>query len=137
MLNFAHTSPFKHLLPPAGEFWSGPVDFIRTWIRVIQLHERDRNEKVIAQHTRHTDDVAKRAYFRKVHGLDKENPIKNWLGVTEEGDEVEAAVAQPQGHEVTVADETAVAAAAGVANVAGQATGEAQEQGRKKWFGVF
>ncbi|KAF9870147.1 hypothetical protein CkaCkLH20_12381 [Colletotrichum karsti] len=117
-LNFTHTSPFKHLLPPASEFWSHPIDFVGTWIRVLQLHERDRNEKAIAMHTRHTDDVAKRQYYRKEHGLDKENPIANFLGMKEEsGEPVPAADASP---------------AAGNAEVK-----PAEGEKKKKWFGIF
>lgn len=118
-LNFTHTSPFKHLLPPASEFWSHPVDFVRTWVRVLQLHERDRNEKTIAMHTRHTDDVAKRQYYRKEHGLDKKNPIANFLGMKEEAD-------QP------------TPAAADASPVAGNAEATpAEGEGKKKWFGIF
>ncbi|TQN67683.1 hypothetical protein CSHISOI_07761 [Colletotrichum shisoi] len=124
IINFTHTSPFKHLLPPASEFWSSPVAFIRTWVHVLQLHERDRNEKAIAMHTRHTDDVAKRQLYRKVHGLDKENPIANFLGMKEESEEEkEAAVA------------TAAIEASPVAGSADVVTGA--EEKKKKWLGVF
>ncbi|KAI8234597.1 hypothetical protein K4K57_008970 [Colletotrichum sp. SAR 10_99] len=117
-LNFTHTSPFKHLLPPASEFWSHPVDFVQTWIRVLQLHERDRNEKAIAMHTRHTDDVAKRQYYRKEHGLDKQNPIANFLGMKEGADEP-----------APVADAPPVSGAV--------ETTPAEGEPRKKWFGIF
>ncbi|KAM0287969.1 hypothetical protein ACHAQH_000036 [Verticillium albo-atrum] len=94
ILNFTHTSPFKHLLPRPSEFWSHPIDFIGTWIRVLQLHEVDRNEKVIVQHTAHTDDVAKRAYYRKVHGLDKSNPVANLFKSSSNDEEENAAPAR-------------------------------------------
>ncbi|EGY17229.1 hypothetical protein HYQ45_000071 [Verticillium longisporum] len=107
ILNFSHTSPYKHLLPRPSEFWSSPIDFIGTWIRVLQLHEVDRNEKVIAQHTAHTDDVAKRAYYRKVHGLDKSNPVANWFKSSSE-DEDESA-APSRGAEALAAEAIAAA----------------------------
>ncbi|KAF6821264.1 hypothetical protein CSOJ01_00270 [Colletotrichum sojae] len=118
-LNFTQTSPFKHLLPPGSEFWSHPIDFIGTWIRVIQLHERDRNEKAIARHTQHTDDVAKRQYYRKEHGLDKENPVANFLGMKEESDTPPAppAAASPAAENVAAAP--------------------AEGEKKKKWFGLF
>ncbi|OLN95343.1 hypothetical protein CCHL11_04764 [Colletotrichum chlorophyti] len=125
IMNFTHTSPYKHLLPPASEFWSGPLEFIRTWIHVLKLHERDRNEKVLAMHSRHTDDVAKRQLYRKVHGLDKENPIANFLGMKEES-EAEAAAA------AAAADASPVAGAAEAS-----APVEGEEKKKKKWFGVF
>ncbi|KAF4777178.1 hypothetical protein HER10_EVM0012147 [Colletotrichum scovillei] len=123
VLNFSQTSPFKHLLPPASEFWSSPIQFIRTWVHVMQLHERDRNEKAIAAHSRHTDDVAKRQYYRKVHGLDKENPIANFLGMKEESEE----------------DKAAAAAAMEASPVAGdaEATAPAENEQKKKWLGIF
>ncbi|KAM0335255.1 hypothetical protein ACHAQA_000299 [Verticillium albo-atrum] len=107
ILNFTHTSPFKHLLPRPSEFWSHPIDFIGTWIRVLQLHEVDRNEKVIVQHTAHTDDVAKRAYYRKVHGLDKSNPVANLFKSSSEDEEANAAPAR--GVEALVAEASAAA----------------------------
>ncbi|WYZ37464.1 hypothetical protein EsH8_II_000970 [Colletotrichum jinshuiense] len=124
ILNFNHTSPFKHLLPPASEFWSSPIDFIRTWVHVLQLHERDRNEKAIAMHSRHTDDVAKRQYYRKVHGLDKENPIANFLGMREESEEEKAAAA------------AAIEASPVAGNAEALAPAESEEK-KKKWFGIF
>ncbi|KAL2753720.1 hypothetical protein ACRALDRAFT_2044063 [Sodiomyces alcalophilus JCM 7366] len=126
ILNFTHTSPFKHLLPEASEFWSSPRQFIQTWIRVIQLHEKDRNDKVIAMHTRHTDDVAKREYYRKVHGLDKENPIVNFFKSEEQIEEERKAAA------AAAAEEEALAAAN-----AGDAGSETAGQTKKKWFGIF
>lgn len=128
ILNFTHTSPFKHLLPPASEFLSSPVQFIRTWVRVLQLHELDRNEKVIKSHTAHTEDVAKRAYFRKVHGLDKQNPIRNLLGGGEE-DEV---------HPEHAADRSVVAqVAAGGSKIAPPEPVPEAQEGKKKWLGLF
>lgn len=126
ILNFTHTSPFRHLLPRASEFWSGPIEFIRTWWRVIQLHENDRNAKAIAHHTRTTDDVMKRLAYRKAHGLDKENPIKNWIS---SGDEEE----ESQEKRSADGDQSSVAPTEGQ-----QAAVEGTEgQGRKKWFGIF
>lgn len=129
ILNFTHTSPFAHLLPPASEFWSSPANFIRTWLRVLALHERDRNARAIADHENLTNDVVKRAYFRKVHGLDKENPIRNLLGGGD-GDEMNAAAL------ATVSGETVPAATSTAATENIAAEGEAQEP-KKKWLGVF
>lgn len=120
VLNYTHSSPFKHLIPPLSYILENPIDYFRTWVRVIMLHEKDRNEKVIAKHTGVTDDVAKRHYFRKAHGLDKENPIANFLGASGREDE-EAAAATTQG---------------GAADVA-LPLQEEEGQKKKKWFGVF
>lgn len=89
----------------------------------MQLHERGRNEKAIAAHSRHTDDVAKRQYYRKVHGLDKENPIANFLGMKEESEE----------------DKAAAAVAMEASPVAGdaEATAPAENEQKKKWLGIF
>ncbi|ROT40261.1 hypothetical protein SODALDRAFT_306370 [Sodiomyces alkalinus F11] len=127
MLNFTHTSPFKHLLPEPSSFWSNPGEFIRTWIRVIQLHEKDRNEKVIAKHTRYTDDVAKREYYRKVHGLDKENPIVNLFKSEEQIEEERKAAVAAAAEEETMA----------AANAGGAGSETTGGQTRKKWLGIF
>lgn len=130
ILNFTHTSPFAHLLPPASEFWSSPVNFIRTWVRVMALHERDRNARTIAEHTALTDDVVKRAYFRKVHGLDKENPIRNLLGGAE-GDEMNAeAFAAVSGESLPTATTS------DASSLPAEST-EAVQEPKKKWLGIF
>lgn len=69
-------------------------------------------------HTRHTDDVAKRQYYRKEHGLDKQNPIANFLGMKEGADEP-----------APVADAPPVSGAV--------ETTPAEGEPRKKWFGIF
>ncbi|KAK1597765.1 uncharacterized protein LY79DRAFT_700671 [Colletotrichum navitas] len=126
-LNFTQTSPFKHLLPPASDFWSSPIEFVRTWVHVLRLHERDRNEKAIAMHSRHTDDVAKRHYYRKAHGLDKENPIANFLGMKEEAEEEKASA-------ISAAEASPVAGdAAAIVPV----EGDGEKSNKKKWFGLF
>ncbi|KAH7366826.1 hypothetical protein B0T11DRAFT_47784 [Plectosphaerella cucumerina] len=131
ILNFTHTSPFAHLLPPASEFWSSPVNFIRTWMRVLALHERDRNERAIADHTALTNDVVKRAYFRKVHGLDKENPIRNLLGGGD-GDEMNAeALAAVSGEPVPSATATETPT---LTSESAEAT---SPEPKKKWLGIF
>ncbi|KAH6688315.1 hypothetical protein F5X68DRAFT_190002 [Plectosphaerella plurivora] len=130
ILNFTHTSPFAHLLPPASEFWSSPINFIRTWMRVMALHERDRNARTIAEHTALTDDVVKRAYFRKVHGLDKENPIRNFLGGGE-GDEMNAEAF------AAVSGEPVPAAATSNASTIPAESAESVQEPKKKWLGIF
>lgn len=77
-------------------------------------------------HTRHTDDVAKREYYRKVHGLDKENPIVNFFKTEEQIEEERKAAA------AAAAEEEALAAAK-------SQDGESETTGqtKKKWLGIF
>jgi hypothetical protein len=121
-MNFTRTSPFRHLLPPASELWSDPAHFFTAWISVVQLHERDRNEKVSTARRRNVDDVMKRRHYQQVHGLDKDSWITNALGGNE-ADKKEQS------------EESAVATAAPESDILSETA--RQDAKPRKRFGIF
>lgn len=79
-MNFAHTSPFKHLIPPVSDMWSHPITFSRTWMAVISEHHRDANEKAFQSRSSNLDDMLKRQAFQKAHGTEK-GPMEKYFGL--------------------------------------------------------
>lgn len=78
-MNFAHTSPFKNLLPPVSDMWSEPITFTRTWMNVMSIHFADANQKAFASRSANLDDVLKRQAFQKAHGTEK-GPMERYFG---------------------------------------------------------
>ena len=78
-MNFAHTSPFKHLLPPVENIWSEPVTFLGQWKNVMGLHFDDANKKAFQSRSANLDDVLKRQAFQKAHGTEK-GPMERYFG---------------------------------------------------------
>ena len=150
ILDFVYTSPFRHMLPELSEFWTSPITFISTVIQVVRIHEKARTEKVLEGRVAKTNDVAKRRRFQAVHGLDKQNPIRNMLkGDYKDGEEPEV---KPDGVDYIARDardlaKAAEAAAADAADVAASrpAAESVVEDSipsegdikRRKWFGIF
>jgi hypothetical protein len=79
ILNYTRKSPYRHLLPETSELLTDPLHFVGAWAQVIKLHEESKSERALERRLRHVDDVTKRKLFRKVHGMDKENQIANFL----------------------------------------------------------
>jgi hypothetical protein len=120
-MNIAWNSPFKDLLPAGSDLWSNPLYFFAQWKNVILMHERDASEKAIEARRRSLDDVAKRRYYMKMHGIEAKDPVMMVFGKdapTEE--ELEAAA---MGREPPVKPDAE--------NVS------AKSEPRKKWFGIF
>lgn len=120
-MNYAYNSPFKDLVPPISDLWQHPSYFIAAWKNVIILHEKDKAEKAVEHRTRSLDDVAKRKYYMKMHGIETKDPVTMVFGKDEEKpiEELEAAA---MGRELPPKIE---------------ADGDAIAQPRKKWFGIF
>ena len=78
-MNFAHTSPFKNLLPPVSDMWSEPITFARAWSSVMSLHFADANKKAYQSRSANLDDVLKRQAFQKVHNTEK-GPMERYFG---------------------------------------------------------
>ncbi|KAM4059262.1 hypothetical protein HRG_007879 [Hirsutella rhossiliensis] len=74
-LNFVHNSPFKHLVPPISDLWNEPAYFFSAWKNVIIMHEKDKSAKAVDHRMRHLDDVAKRRFFMKMHGIEPKDPV--------------------------------------------------------------
>lgn len=118
-MNYAYNSPYKDLVPPISDLWTHPIHFFVAWKNVIMLHEKDKAEKAVEHRTRHLDDVAKRRYFMKMHGIETKDPVSIVFGKGEEKseDELEAAA---MGREPPQKIEE-----------------EKKPEEKKKWLGIF
>ncbi|KAK4157431.1 hypothetical protein C8A00DRAFT_40148 [Chaetomidium leptoderma] len=72
VLNFQHTSPFADMLPPAEDYLRHPISSVRMLVEVLQLHEAHKTARINEKRRRNVEDVAKRAAYRKAHGLPDE-----------------------------------------------------------------
>ncbi|KAI9792401.1 MAG: hypothetical protein M1816_002285 [Peltula sp. TS41687] len=81
---FHRTSPFAHMLPPAGEFFRHPVAGMQTYIEVFKLNTAHTTEVTMERRKKKVEDVRKRSEYRKAHGLDKDEGFGGW--VTKGGD---------------------------------------------------
>lgn len=116
-MNYAYNSPYKELVPPTSSLFTDPGYFFVAWKEVILSHERDKALKAGEHRTRHLDDVAKRRYYMKVHGIETKDPISMVFGKGEKLSEAEIeAVALGREVPETTPEEPAK---------------------RKKWLGIF
>ncbi|KAL2185137.1 hypothetical protein L209DRAFT_756126 [Thermothelomyces heterothallicus CBS 203.75] len=76
-LSFQRTSPFADMLPPASEYLYHPISSVRVLIEVLRLHEAHKAERINEKRRRNVEDVAKRAAYRKAHGLPDEMGLFN------------------------------------------------------------
>lgn len=92
-MNYTYNSPFKDLVPPITDLWHQPTYFFAAWKNVVSLHEQDKAAKAGEHRTRHLDDIAKRRYYMKVHGIEAKDPVAMVFGKGEEKsvEELEAA----------------------------------------------
>lgn len=70
VLNFLHTSPYTHLLPPRGEFLSSPLAFVSQYLNVYKMHTVHISAEAAERRMKKVEDVQKRQEFRKAHGFD-------------------------------------------------------------------
>ncbi|KAK4122681.1 hypothetical protein N657DRAFT_664564 [Parathielavia appendiculata] len=120
-INFQATSPFADLLPPASDYLYHPIGSARMLIEVLRLHEAHKTARISEKRKRNVEDVAKRAAYRKAHGLPDEMGLFNQPMAkvrTEYGDRAE------QGEEAG-----RVASAAAAAAGEGEGVREQQAEG--------
>lgn len=118
-MNYAYNSPFKDLVPPISDLWHQPTYFFAAWKNVIALHEKDKATKAGEHRTRHLDDIAKRKYYMKVHGIEAKDPVAMVFGKDEEKSEEELEAAA-MGRELPPKQEI-----------------EEKAAGKKKWLGIW
>lgn len=120
-MNYAYNSPFKDLVPPISDMWAHPIQFASAWKNVITMHEKDKALKANEHRARNLDDVAKRRYFMKTHGIETKDPITTVFGKGEETSVKQQAdnVALPMDGSDKIPHEAPV------------------EEPKKKWLGVF
>lgn len=117
-MNYAYNSPYKELVPPTSTLFTSPGYFFAAWKEVIVSHEKDKALKAGEHRTRSLDDVAKRRYYMKAHGIEPRDPVAMVFGKGEQrSDEEIEAVAL--GQELPKTEEGG------------------EEGKRKKWFGIF
>ncbi|AEO71414.1 uncharacterized protein THITE_64049, partial [Thermothielavioides terrestris NRRL 8126] len=76
-LSFSRTSPFADMLPPASDYLYHPIRSTAVLIEVLRLHEAHKSARISEKRKRNVDDVAKRAAYRKAHGLPEEMGLFN------------------------------------------------------------
>lgn len=79
-MNYAYNSPFKELVPPISDLWQHPAYFFTGWKNVIVMHERNKGMKAQEARFQNLDDVAKRKYFMKMHGIEVKDPVSVVFG---------------------------------------------------------
>lgn len=79
-MNFNHTSPVKHLIPPIEEAYSQPGMFVRQWMNALGAHYEDSSRKAFESRARNMDDVLKRQAFQIAHGTEK-GPMERYFGL--------------------------------------------------------
>ncbi|KAF4125897.1 Conserved hypothetical, protein [Geosmithia morbida] len=99
-MNYASNSPFKDLLPPISSLWSHPLEFLAAWKKVIILHEQDKGIKAYEHRLAQQNDVAKRRYYMKVHGIETKDPVTMVFGKGDDGKTVEQVEAEVLGRQV-------------------------------------
>ncbi|RDA92265.1 hypothetical protein CP533_5751 [Ophiocordyceps camponoti-saundersi (nom. inval.)] len=115
-LNYTHHSPFKELVPAISDLWQRPLYFLSAWKNVIILHEKDKSAKAVDHRMAHLDDVAKRRYYMKMHGIEPKDPVTMVFGKSKEK-QVETAAPAPE--------------------MGSEANAEEKPVQKKKWFGLW
>ncbi|KAG6009796.1 hypothetical protein E4U21_001226 [Claviceps maximensis] len=128
-INYAYNSPFKDLVPPLSDLWHQPTYFFTAWKNVISLHEQDKATKAREHRTRHLDDIAKRKYYMKVHGIEAKDPVSMVFGRDEGNETEEELEAAALGRELGAQQK-------GSEGEKG-AAGEENKMNKKKWFGLW
>jgi hypothetical protein len=118
-MNYAYNSPFKDLVPPMSDLWQNPTYFFAAWKNVIELHEKDKAVKAVEHRTRYLDDVAKRKYYMKAHGIETKDPVAMVFG-KDEGKSEEELEAVALGHELSPSSGS-----------------DDKPEHKKKWLGIW
>lgn len=101
-MNYAYNSPYKALCPPISDLWNRPTYFFLAWKEVITLHEKDKAQRAIDHRNNTNDDVIKRRYFMKMHGIEPKDPVTMVFG-KDEGKSLEELEAEIMKDKVTTA----------------------------------
>ncbi|PBP21330.1 hypothetical protein BUE80_DR007907 [Diplocarpon rosae] len=103
--NFKANSPFADMLPSWSQLLFHPIVSLRSFFEVVKMNSDYVTAETMERRKRKVEDVAKRAAYRKAHGLDKDDSFGGWTAKTDEqllgpgipiGDAVEAKDGQVQ-----------------------------------------
>ncbi|OQO12104.1 hypothetical protein B0A48_02743 [Cryoendolithus antarcticus] len=148
--DFVNTTPFRDLLPPNSLALSHPIQFVRQYIHVYQLHSENLSREVSERRRQKVEDVQKRAQFRKAHGLEEpEGVFGGWTAKADEevlgGGMREGGMPGEVGPDLAIVDQSPVARDV-VATEAAEKQPEIYVdfegkerpvQEAKKWFGIW
>lgn len=65
------------MLPPLGDYLWHPLRSVGVLVEVLRLHEAHKTARISEKRKRNVEDVAKRAAYRKAHGLPEEMGLFN------------------------------------------------------------
>ncbi|KAH9223404.1 hypothetical protein DL95DRAFT_420129 [Leptodontidium sp. 2 PMI_412] len=82
--NFKRNSPFADMLPAWSQLFVHPIAFFRTFMEVVKMNSDYITAETMERRKRKVEDVAKRAAYRKAHGLDKDEGFGGWTAKTDE-----------------------------------------------------
>lgn len=66
------------MIPPWTDLFIHPLAFWRRWVDIIRLNSAHVAAETQERRTRKVEDVAKRAQFRKAHGLEGGDGFGGW-----------------------------------------------------------
>lgn len=124
-MNYAYNSKFKDFVPPVGDIFRQPIQFCKEWWNVILMHEAHKGEWIRERRLSQQDDLAKRRYFMKMHGIEVKDPVKMvTTGTWGRGGEEKRRQIEAEQRALKGLPETPVVE-------------DVQEAPAKKWFGLF
>ncbi len=103
--DYHRRSPFAYMLPPISDLFWRPWAFVARCVEVLRLDTAHTTALTQERRRRRVDDVAKRAEFRKAHGLDQNTGFGGW---TLRNDDADAALREAQAAAGTEAGTEAV-----------------------------
>ncbi|CAL3972548.1 unnamed protein product [Diplocarpon coronariae] len=118
--NFKANSPFAEMLPAWSQLLFHPIVSLRTFFEVVKMNSDYITAETMERRKRKVEDVAKRAAYRKAHGLDQDDSFGGWTAKTDE---------QILGPGITIGD------AEGAKE--GQAQVVREKRPLKKWLGIW
>ncbi|KAK4162248.1 hypothetical protein QBC43DRAFT_80423 [Cladorrhinum sp. PSN259] len=144
-VNFKNTSPFADMLPPAEDYLWHPFSSIHMLIEVMRLHEAHKSARIQEKRKRGVDDVAKRAAYRKAHGLPEEMGLFNTKRATIRSDDEEEKIAVADGASPVAREYEAdkpqqqrlSRQPAEIRRLTEEEQKEMVEDVKKKWLGIF
>ncbi|KXL48107.1 hypothetical protein M433DRAFT_34500, partial [Acidomyces richmondensis BFW] len=71
LTEFLRTTPYRAMLPPNSLLWEHPITFLRQWWDVFEMHVAYTTAQTAERRRLKTEDVRKRAEYRKAHGLEE------------------------------------------------------------------
>lgn len=128
--NFKRDSPFADMLPSWGQFISHPIMSTRKFFDVVKLSQDYWGRESQDRRTKRVEDVAKRAEYRKAHGLDADESFGGWTAKSD---------SQLLGPGIPIGDMGANAVPAGAGEEVKEAEQEVRRERRpvKKWLGIW